>query len=240
MEIGKQRQTFLNLLAALPSTEEGEVRISDKVLVEHGLGDRTFFEAVCPGLLKQGVLKKFNDPDAPISDFTAFCTEDSTYRHLMLARYPSLRGNNSWANDYPPYAEEFDAKMEKRRRKLRARYKHVFVKDMTKVKVKVCFDRTKGIYREDGVGKRYPITGMRWKFVFTLLGTDVLSLKDAFPAYWGDGSQVSHNIADINKICREKLLLQHDLIINEPTAGGYLLNREMFDIEEVKAFEVAK
>ena len=94
-------------------------------------------------------------------------------------------------------------------------------------KTKIYIDSTRGIYRDGG--DSYDIASRRRDFVFKLLETEPLT-SDDLSDFWKDSAQVTHAINDINKIFKKRLAVSEKLVTNSQTAGGYILNRDDFEI----------
>ena len=96
-----------------------------------------------------------------------------------------------------------------------------------KSKTRIHIDDKRGICTD--TGNKYQITGKRLRFVLRLLDTDYLPASD-MSDIWKSSSQITHEVSSINKIFRNKLGLESDLIYHSATARGYCFNREDYEI----------
>lgn len=83
MKIDEKKALFVELLL-VSLGEEDEVYLQEIVLRENGLGDATFWDVICPSLLKEGVLKSFDgNPSSPFSLLEESVHEDPEVQALM-------------------------------------------------------------------------------------------------------------------------------------------------------------
>ena len=100
-------------------------------------------------------------------------------------------------------------------------------------RIEIIFDLSgRGIYLPDSISKSYQIRGDR-----SALVEFYIQKNKGFPGDTSSAStsrnykkQLSKNIKEINRICRDRLPLQEDIIIKSQT--GYMFNSEMFTILE--------
>jgi len=244
MEIEQKEGKFIELLHSYFQIEgEEQILIQDKVLTENGLGDRTFWKTTCPLLQKSGILKSFDDPDAPLSKFAKYYSSkhrgpqdliNDSRAGYAIASDIMLLQNGSIFDDVHEKAARM---VEERRKLIRENFEHEFIVDAQKLlgsdtefptETIIHVDSKKGIYIDNK--RKYPISGKRLKCVQKLLENVSLTAED-LEEFWSTSSQITNEINEINALVRKKLGIEHDLITHSKSARDYSLNREELSIE---------
>ena len=91
------KDSFIKLLRARFDAEgDEEIQLSEKILNENGLSQSTFWEAVCPSLEKEGLLKYYNDPNSTLlSEYDLFVFNNQEYKNKskILAVLTEIKNN---------------------------------------------------------------------------------------------------------------------------------------------------
>lgn len=241
MKIDEMKNSIVELLHVSFDTDKKEdVQISEAVLEENSLNERTFWEKVCPLLQREGVLKSFDDPDYILSDFN---------RNLLTtAEYKAESKNMDWLmnhhTDTPNYSVQLDilkARLVEINAKYRKIYWHKFVVNKAKLlklkrltgssmKVIVNIDQDNGISRIiEGRAVRYPHVKSSSKIFLTisfLMQNEQATLKELSTHNGQLQKSVKRSIADFNKKSRSRLKLPANPIIGD---GIYELNRKFIE-----------
>jgi hypothetical protein len=106
MDFNEQKRVFLDLLEKYPISVDGCINISNSVLVENNLDDRTFWETTCSSLAKDGVLIRFDDPIYASSRLSDVLYSNEKYNILSLIKDALLKycliyysGEDGWRDD---------------------------------------------------------------------------------------------------------------------------------------------
>lgn len=226
MPLATQRERFLELLSSQAGV--GDMQISEKVLREAGLGDRTFWTILCPELKKTGVLTSFDDPNDPFSEFSRRVQSDPRFRSPLLASYGP---DDEKSNDTLSLALRPHFKHRFRVGNLEKGARHQPIREGEKVRI--TFSPTRGLI---GPGNRsYPIKKdskrrQALQMIWETQGVDGIPASD-FDDFWSGTAETSKEIKGINRAFKKGTGLKDDLILALPSAGGYMLNRDKYEFE---------
>jgi hypothetical protein len=238
MDIEQRKQNFIAVLRnAFQASDKEELYLLDSIMEENAFTGGTFWEVICPALMKDDLLTYYSNPDDFISDFNQYVFLDPEYSQAMEHLHSPLM--NISANFYTPeQLEHLESNLATMKERLRKRYRHKFVinkKKLTEGSVRpiLRFSKQKGI-TDDG-GHKYPVTEKRAKLVeelWTLGQNDSISGAEFQDRLAWSSSELSGAVTAINKVFSNTFRSPHKLIQNG--SGGYYLNREDFDPQAIK------
>lgn len=235
MDIEQRKLNFVAFLRnAFQTGSSEEVYLTDSVLEENSFTGATFWEVICPALIKEALLTHFSNPDDFASDFNESLSLDSEYSSAVEALYAPII--NIGADFYSPEKYSLlDSNLTNMKARLRKIYRHKFIVNKGKLmessaRLRLHFSKQIGI--TDDVGHKYPIAGKRAELVEKLWE---LKLDEALPGpdlqdvFSKNSSDLSKDVMAINKVFCNKFNVRDDLIENG--GQGYFLNRKNYDLQ---------
>lgn len=236
-----------------------DIILSSHVLDEHGLVGESFWEIVCPELVRRGVLKSFNPasagPDESDIDqlFRNIDHSASDYQSTCKVLLSNLKedlpmlGPDAFSymmtTFWEPRVREHIKEIEDtvaRGKSIGKLYEFkVNGKSLSQrreerpaeTKRKIIIDFKYGIHDGETGGKKYEIKGAKRLLILKYLCKNPTARLDDLVACTGQSDALLlKEIGQINELFKTKVGAGIDLIIHTGTAG-YFLNRDEFDIE---------
>ncbi len=226
------KNKFVGLIQVQLDFEGEEVQLNEKVLEENALNGRTFWTVLCPFLKREGLLKKYSDPDGALSEFQIFVFSHPELRVITGKAVLSTSG----------YSDAEWVKISEITTKLRRVYNHRFVVDRNKLlewkddelepkKTNIYVDRKRGLYTEQG-DKRILYRGLRptdkiFKTIIFMMKGGVFNIKELCDHTYQKSGVVKNSIKRLNEnFPRVFGINQIPICLDN---GAYELNRKFYN-----------